>query len=557
MVGDSFSLWMDDFFRSYFQFRPVNASFVGVHKFDGKLPDYSEEGLSDLQENMEELVERGERGLKTTNSMEEIDAELAINFLLIQLEELKGRHFQRGNPAVYSSEAIFGLISLCLREFGPRSEALVSMMSRMKEIPALLDQGISNVTSAPKEWTNEAIRQCDGAIRFLDNGVKILAAEWNIPGPNTQIFDSAAIALNAFKEYRDYLSQELLFHEREEYGCGSSFFNTLLCRGHAVEEMDIEKLEKYGRERVAEQKDELWKATLKIRRDGNWEQVISDLSKLHPTADTILMSCQECWAECRHVAIEKDLVVWPDYPLFYKFIDPYFVEAAPYLYFLFYRSPAPYDNAKTNYYLVTPVDRSLPPEELEQKLRAISYSTIKHNHVVHHGAIGHHLQNYYAYHGISSIGKVAGVDCASRIAMFCGGTMAEGWATYSTHLMDEVGFNSPEEHVAELHSSMRLAARSVVDANLHSGRFSFKDAVSYYVAEIGMTPKAAHSEVVKNSMFPCTGAMYLLGFDGILDLRDAVQKRDGMGFSIKRFHGSLLNYGSIPVSIVSKELLGN
>jgi hypothetical protein len=554
-MPDSLSLWMDDFFRSYFQFRPVNATFVGVHKFDAKLPDYSEEGLEDFQGSMEGLIERRERGLKTSNRIEEIDLELATNFLLIQLEELKGLHFQRGNPAIYSSEAIFGLISLCLREFGPRSEAISSMVARMKAIPALLEQGKSNVASAPRDWTSEAIRQCDGAIKFLESGVKILANDWQIS--NFHFLENATVALTAFKSYREYLSVELLSHAREEYGCGSSFYNLLLEKGHAVDEMDIERLAEYGRKRVGEQKDLLWKVTLKLRRDGNWEAILSDLSKLHPTVDTILMSCQECWAECRRVAIEKDLVEWPDYPLIYKFIDPHFVEAAPYLYFLYYRSPAPYDNAKTNYYLITPVDKNLPPEELEQKLRAISYSTIKHNHVVHHGAIGHHLQNYNAYHGVSSIGKIAGVDCASRIAMFCGGTMAEGWATYSTHLMDEAGFNSPEEHVAELHSSMRLAARSVVDANLHSGKFSFKDAVAYYVADIGMTPKAAHSEVVKNSMFPCTGGMYLLGFDGILNLRNAVTKREGLGFSLKRFHRSLLNYGSIPVSMVTRELLGS
>ena len=133
--------------------------------------------------------------------------------------------------------------------------------------------------------------------------------------------------------------------------------------------------------------------------------------------------------------------------------------------------------------------------------------------------------------------------------------MAEGWATYSTFLMDEAGFNTPEEHISELHSSVRLAARTVVDANLHSGRFTFEDGVRYYTKEIGMPAQAAHNEVVKNSMFPGTGAMYLLGLDAILRLRQELSVRGGSSFSFKRFHTLLLGFGSIPVSMVSRELL--
>ncbi len=555
-MADSASAWLEDFFRAYYKFRPVNATFIGIHQYDGNLPDYSEKGLSALQDAMEELLEEGKKGLSTSNRMEELDVELATNFLVIQLGELKGEHFQRGNPAVYSSEGIFGLISLALRDFAPVRERLGPMVSRMKGIPALLEQGKENVRSAPKEWTNEAIRQCDGAVKFLTQGTKILASDWEIYGSN-QLFQSADLARKAFEDYREYLSAELLSHHREGYGCGTPFFDLLIQKGHALKDLDLAKVVEYGSKRVAQHKEKLGSETRKLRSDGDWEKVLTELSLLHPTLDSILSACQECWAESIRFAQEKALVEWPDYPLIYKFIDPSFREAAPYLYFLYYRSPAPYDNAKTNYYLISPIEKFLSVEETQLKLRAISFSVIKHNHVVHHGSIGHHLQNYNAYHSPSSVGKMAGVDCASRIAMFCGGTMAEGWATYSTLLMDEAGFNTPEEHIAELHSSVRLAARTVVDANLHSGKFTFEDSVNYYVKEIGMSPKAAHNEVVKNSMFPGTGAMYLLGLDQILRLRQDLSSKEGSNFSLKRFHTSLLGIGSIPLAMISKELLGH
>jgi hypothetical protein len=49
------------------------------------------------------------------------------------------------------------------------------------------------------------------------------------------------------------------------------------------------------------------------------------------------------------------------------------------------------------------------PAKAEHHLRIWNHSTIKLNHVVHHGAIGHHVQNWYAYNQQRSrIGKVAG-----------------------------------------------------------------------------------------------------------------------------------------------------
>ena len=73
--------------------------------------------------------------------------------------------------------------------------------------------------------------------------------------------------------------------------------------------------------------------------------------------------------------------------------------------------------------------------DTEELLQATNDSVIKLNHVIHHGSIGHHVQNWHAFRSASRIGQVAAVDCASRIAMFCGGTMAEGWACYATDLM--------------------------------------------------------------------------------------------------------------------------
>ena len=171
---------------------------------------------------------------------------------------------------------------------------------------------------------------------------------------------------------------------------------------------------------------------------------------------------------------------------------------------------------------------------------------------MHHGAIGHHVQNYSAYRGDSEIGRVAAVDCANRIGMFGGGTMAEGWACYATDLMDEAGFLTADESIAQQHTRARLLARAVVDIGLHEGSLTFEAAVAIYRDRIGMTPDAACAEVCKNSMYPATAVMYWLGTESLHRLRRARERAEGVRFSLRAFHDRILGYGSVPVPLVAR-----
>jgi len=284
---------------------------------------------------------------------------------------------------------------------------------------------------------------------------------------------------------------------------------------------------------------------------GSWEAAQEQLASDHPAPADYLDAFTRTWAQCHERAESQDVVSWPDWPIRYVPFPEWTHDAAPFLYYLYYRSPAPFDSYAVYDYVVPPLP--LPIAAQEEHLRAWNNSAIKLNHVVHHGGIGHHVQNWHAYHRASSrVGKVAAVDCASRIGMLCGGTMAEGWACYATDVMEELGFLTPLEQLSGQHSRVRFLARAIVDMELHQRTMSFNDAVRFYVEQTGMKADAAYSETVKNSMFPCTAIMYWLGTQAILDLRDSTRKRLGSAFLLKSFHDELLGHGSIPVPLVAR-----
>jgi uncharacterized protein (DUF885 family) len=544
---------LDRFFESYYRLRPVTATFTGIHEHDHRLPDWSPDGLAAAVDDMKALriaLEAARPPAASLHDVAERDRQLATSFLDIQIAEHESSGFQRGNPSLAVGEAIFGVISLMTRPFAPVAERAASAIARLTALPAFLDGARRSIAGpVPDAWRLKCLRECQGASMLLGDGIpKWIAAE-RIDGALAHHLSIAAQgARAAVDEYRTWLEPGHAAHG--DYGCGADLFDLLLTRGHWCDRSRASLLTD-ARQQLDETLARLDERARQIAA-GGWPEVQSRLLDAHPTPEEYLPAYQRVWNACRERALACDLVSWPDAPIRYVPIPVQTRDAAPFLYYLHYRSPAPFDRRATHDYVVTPIEAGMPADEQQRRLRATNTSVITLNHVIHHGAIGHHVQNAHAYAGPSEIGRVAAIDGACRIGMFLGGTMAEGWACYATDLMDEIGFLTPEESLAQQHTRARLLARAVVDIELHQRTIEFEDAVALYRDRIGMPDEAARAEACKNSMFPGTALMYWLGTDGLHQLRRERQRIEGASFSLRRFHDRVLSFGSIPVQLIAK-----
>lgn len=541
--------WLDRFFESYYRNRPVNATFIGVHEYDDRLPDYSPNGVADVTGDMWGLLDDLDRvDRQGLSEAQEVDLRLAEGFLKIQLWEYGSQHFQAGNPSLYVSEAVFGPMSLFLREATPLDGRLDSAFGRFEQIPRLLEQAKENVRIAPRLWIEKAMDECAGGLAFATDGVQNYLAANSIDHPRLEA--AARRAAGAFEAYRDYLRNEVLPVAPDDgYGCGPEALELCIRHGHALS-MSTAEIADYARSVLDECRVGLEAGAAELGA-SSWQEALDQLASEHPTPDRYLETFQEVWQSARRFALTHELVTWPDYPICYVERPKWARSASPHLYFLFYRAPPAFDAVEIVDYLVEP----LPEADPGPVLRAHNSATIKLNHVVHHGGLGHHVQNWHAYRAESRVGRIAAVDCASRIAMLCGGTMAEGWSCYTTDLMDEFGFCTPLEHLGQIQSRMRMAVRAIADVGLHSGELTIEQVIALYRDEAGMSAGAARAEVVKNSMNPGAALMYLIGTDQIHQLRSELTG-EGWGWSLREFHDTFLSFGSIPVSLIAESMRG-
>jgi hypothetical protein len=525
----AFTAWLDAFFASYFRRRPVNATFIGMHAFDDRLPDLSESGMAATLGDANDLLRRLQAlPPEPLSQAQTLDREMAHGFLLIQRWESTSTQFGPTNPSLWTGEAVFGLVSLLLRPFAPLQERLELATARLAAVPAFLDDGMRRIASAPLPWIARARRECVGARLLLDGGLDALIAAAGAEYAGLQ--RAARAAADAFDRFDRFLERELLLRATSDDACGPEAFELLLRHAHFLKG-NAEDLERLAIERV-----EVEEAALKAEAPPSPPA----LSQRETEPRPYLARFDELWHAARRLAEEQDLLSFPDWPVRYVERPVWAREAAPYLYFLPYRSPAPLDDTPAVDYLV-------PPDSDD--------STIKLNHVVHHGSLGHHVQNWFAARAESRIGRIAAVDCASRIAMLCGGTMAEGWANYATDLAEDAGFLTLAERSGQHAARLRMAARAIVDIRLHQGRFALADAVAFYRERVGMPPAAAEAEAVKNSLFPGAACMYLAGWDGIWRLRRTLERRHSGGFSLHAFHDRVLSFGSVPVALITQAML--
>jgi hypothetical protein len=319
---------LDRFFDHYYRRRPVNATFTGVHAYDELLPDWSPAGLVALDDEMRSLAAE----LASRDDATVVDDELARAFLETQLAEGASTHGVRGNPALWTGEAVFAVISLMIRDAAPLDERIAAATARLAAIPRFLSDAFETMSAAtisPK-WIVKARRDCDGALILLDRGIRV----WLESAPHNARLDTplraaAKRARDAFEQFSGWLAGRPAAPD-SSLACGPELYDTLLRRGHFCLRARGDLLAD-ARARFADECARL--DTMARDAAGSWPAVQELLAADHPAPDDYLDSFARTWNACRERATQDNVVTWPVWPIRYVPFPALTRDAAPNLYY--------------------------------------------------------------------------------------------------------------------------------------------------------------------------------------------------------------------------------
>jgi uncharacterized protein (DUF885 family) len=207
-------------------------------------------------------------------------------------------------------------------------------------------------------------------------------------------------------------------------------------------------------------------------------------------------------------------------------------------------SPGPLDKGQKTFYAVSPIPPDWNESQVKSFLREYNTRSI-YDLTIHEAMPGHYLQLTHANR----------YDSPLR-AVLASGTFIEGWAVYTERLMVEQGFleSDPLMRLIQRKWYLRSIGNAILDQAVHVDGMSREDAMRKMTHDTFQEEREAASKWVRAQLTAAQLPTYFVGMQEHLALREEAEKRWAKGFALKRYHDTVLSYGSPPVRYV-RELM--
>jgi len=522
---------------------PETATALGLCTREADLDDRTaagvEEALSRKQGMLAELRDRFARPKASRAAL--VDLALIEHALDVDTHVQRAIRPHERRPDFYTAP-MQALYLMTARDYAPARERAGNLLARVEKIPGVVAAARANLGKPPRVWTQIGIEQAESAQTFFQEQRAFLLQA--LPQEQARIDAAVAAAQRAYADYRKFLEEVVLPRSTGEFAAGKELFDFLLHEDYFLDG-GADRLLALGRALMHKTQAQLTEVARRIDPTSSWPAVLARLKANHPPAAGLLDAYRTEVRRARDFLVAKDAFEFPPGDTLDVVWTPVFarstITAA-------YDQPPPFGESTKGLFFVTPVDASLPPDEQAAMLR-------EHNHgdlvdtAVHEAYPGHHLQLSFARLHPSLIRRVV----ASAI-------FPEGWALYAEELMAEMGYYTDEERLLQLQWTLVRAARIVLDIGLHTQGMSFEEAVRILTDEVHLERPLAQSEVKRYTQSPTQPLSYLVGREAIFAMRDRYLGRCEPSLRsacLKSFHRELLSHGSIPPTLVEREMFGN
>jgi uncharacterized protein (DUF885 family) len=521
---------------------PTAATFLGDHRYDDQLGDYSQAAVEDQRRRLGQWQERFQAFDTQGWSLDaKIDRTLSVQIIKQFIRGFdKIRGLQR-NPGAGPNECLGGVYFLVMREFAPLPERMKSILGRLRATPRVLQESRQWVIppEVPKVWAEVALESTQQGVGLFAAFVPMLAEA--VPDLKADVLAAAQAAAVALQEHAAWIEQQVLPKAQGDFAAGKELFDEILREDHMVD-YDADKLLATGWQLYESTLAQMKELAAKMDPGKTVEQLLEDNKSKHPTAEGLLDAYREWMAKARQFVIDRGIATIPAGEKIR--IDPTPAFQRPIIPYAAYNPPGFLEKTQEGVFIVTPVEESADAEAAEKKLRGHPWADIPTT-ALHEAYPGHHLQLVVANLYGSLPRKFGG---------FLSSLFVEGWAFYCEELMEQLGFiDQPIQKLARLQAQLWRASRIIIDASLHTGKMTVEEGINFLVDKAGLEPDDAKAEVRRYTASPTQPQCYLMGKLQILDIV-AEYKRRYPDASLLRMHDDILRCGSLPPRLMRERL---
>jgi uncharacterized protein (DUF885 family) len=525
--------------RRYYAWRdstnPVGSSDQGKHTWDDRLTDFSMPALVARRRHVAQL-------LAQVNAMRTAGwaRDDRIDWMLFRAQ-LEGVAFfdrvmvnEETNPQTYVGECSNAVFSLLKKDYASHTTRARAALARLRAMPGMLAQGRRNLSRPVRLYAQLTIDAARSGDDLFTQSLMTLTDSLSDTerGEFVRARDSAVAALHGFADWLErHLPTMVAWRPM-----GEANYNYLLRHVYLLP-LDATRLAMLGEAELA--------------RFRGLESMLKDPSLASPDPsraaripkdqDEFLAAYEAREREMVDFLTTNRLVTIPSY------IGPFRIRQLPAAFKPtspggFMNPPGVYDADSSGFYFIptyNPASGNFYIRAAIEDPRPI---------LGHEGIPGHFLQLSIANHLPDEIRR-----------QHSDGVFIEGWALYTEEMLMRAGLY-PEQSASQgqvLRLSRYRAARIGVDVNLQTGRWTFEQAVRYFMEAGGLDREAAEGEAAGAASSPSQKITYMVGKWQIMRLLGKYRDRHPDDFRLGAFHDTLLSYGSLPLSIVEWLMLGD
>jgi uncharacterized protein (DUF885 family) len=533
---------------------PVNATSLGDHRFDAELDDVSAKGFDQRVALAHELL--GEvQGLASTemSRANQVDAHLLESELQYQIWRTEELAEWRWNPLVYTEMTGNSVYLLLSRDFAPLPDRLRSVGARLAELPRFLSQVRESLAPerVPRIHAETAIKQNTGILTLID---QLVLPQLGVLTDADQAMLRTAIAhaRTAIAQHQIWLEKKLLPAAKGDFRLGAALYDAKLrfaldspltrqeIRTRAEAELVRARADMYNVARAVLQ-DQPGAPPLPPSPTPDEQQAaiaaaLEIAYAQHPARDQVFDAATTAFEETTAFVRAHDLVTLYNDPL--EIIPmPEFQRGVALAYC---DSPGPLDQGQKTFYVIAPIPSDWTDEQVKSFLREYNTRSID-DLTIHEAMPGHYLQLMHSnrYH-------------SSLRAVLASGTFIEGWAVYSERMMVEQGFegSDPLMHLIQLKWYLRSVGNAILDQAVHVDDMSREDAMRLMTHDTFQEEREAAAKWIRVQLTAAQLPTYFVGVQEHLALREEARKKWGKSFTLKRYHDTVLSFGSPPVRYV-------
>ena len=551
---DNFQKLAKDYIEGQLIAHPENATELGDHRYDDMLTDYSRDSqlrqLIRAKQFRDALQQFSD--VSKLSGPNQVDARILRDNVDNEIFELEELNEVNWNPLVYNQSLANSLYVLVARDFDSPENRVPNLRKRMEAIPFVIGQAKENLKNPPRVHTETAIEQTQGAITLVREGLAPLLDR--APQMKKEFAPLQEQTAKALEDYKTWLQKDLLPRSKGDFRLGAEKFRKKL-RFALASDLSMEEILKRAQADLQQTQAAIYEtarplykkyfpnadeATLADKKKVTIA-VLDKLAEEHPDDNTIVGYAQKVMREVADFVKQQKLVTVPNTPL-EIIVMPEFRRGTGVAYC---DSPGPLEKDGKTFYAVAPTPKDWSKTRKESFFREYNNYMVR-DLTVHEAMPGHYLQLAHA--------NQFRAPTLAR-AVFRSGTFIEGWAVYTEQMMVEAGYGGPEVKMQQLKMRLRVICNAILDQSIHAGKMTEQEALDLMMKEGYQQEGEAVGKWKRARLTSAQLSTYFVGMSEQLELREKAKAKEGASFNLKKYHDTVLSFGSPPAKYV-RELMG-